>query len=118
MDVKPEYLAIFSEEASDQLREWEECLLALEKDPQDREQLNSMFRALHTLKGSAGFIGFDSLQKVAHDLESSLSSVRDGLRAYDQKLVDILFRGLDLCKTMIDAFTNGGEIPAPTSRNT
>ena len=46
MDVKPEYLAIFSEEASDQLREWEECLLALEKNPQDREQLNSMFRAI------------------------------------------------------------------------
>jgi len=110
MEVKAEYLAIFSEEASDQLREWEECLLALEKNPQDRESLNSLFRAIHTLKGSAGFIGFDSLQKVAHDLESSLSDVRDGHRAYDPELGDILFKGLDLCKTTIDAFTNGGQV--------
>jgi len=58
MEVKAEYLAIFSEEASDQLREWEESLLALEKSPGDREQINGMFRAIHTLKGSAGFIGF------------------------------------------------------------
>ncbi|MGA2480455.1 MAG: chemotaxis protein CheW, partial [Spirochaetia bacterium] len=112
MDVKPEYLAIFSEEASDQLREWEECLLALETNPQDREQLNSLFRAIHTLKGSAGFIGFDALQKVAHDLESSLSDVRDGHRAYDPELGDILFHGLDLCRTMIEAFTDSGDVSA------
>ncbi len=107
MEVKPEYLAIFSEEASDQLREWEECLLSLEKAPEDREPLNSMFRAIHTLKGSAGFIGFDTLQKLAHDLESSLSDVRDGNRHFDGPLNELLFKGLDLSKTMIDAFTNG-----------
>src|SRR5271169_1989870 len=109
MEVKPEYLAIFSEEASDQLVEWEECLLALEKNHEDTEQLNSMFRAVHTLKGSAGFIGFDVLQKVAHALESSLSEVREGRRDYDPTLGDILFRGLDLCKSIITAFTNGRE---------
>ena len=107
MEVKAEYLAIFSEEASDQLREWEESLLALEKSPGDREQINGMFRAIHTLKGSAGFIGFDSLQKVAHDLESSLSAVREGTLAYNGDLGDILFKGLDICKTMIEAFTVG-----------
>src|SRR5271157_1440597 len=107
MDVKAEYLAIFSEEASDQLREWEESLLALEKSPEGREPLNNMFRAVHTLKGSAGFIGFDGLQKMAHALESSLSNVRDGARAYDAALGDLLFKGLDLARTMIDAFTNG-----------
>jgi two-component system chemotaxis sensor kinase CheA len=107
MEVKAEYLSIFGEEASDQLREWEECLLSLEKSPEDPEPLNSLFRAIHTLKGSAGFIGFDSLQKVAHDLESSLSDVRDGRRQFDGPLSELLFKGLDLCRTMIDAFTNG-----------
>jgi two-component system, chemotaxis family, sensor kinase CheA len=110
MEVKPEYLAIFCEESSDQLREWEESLLTLEKSPADREPLNNMFRAVHTLKGSAGFIGFDSLQRLAHDLESSLSNVRDGQRAYDGELADMLFKGLDMCKTMIDAFA-GGQTP-------
>src|SRR5271157_3950443 len=109
MEVKAEYLAIFSEEASDQLREWEESLLALEKSPQDKEPLNNMFRAIHTLKGSAGFIGFEGLQRMAHDLESSLSSVRDGARPYDGALGDLLFKGLDLARIMIEAFTNGQE---------
>jgi two-component system chemotaxis sensor kinase CheA len=107
MEVKAEYLAIFSEEATDQLREWEESLLALEKSPGDKEPLNNMFRAIHTLKGSAGFIGFDGLQKLAHDLESSLSSVRDGARRYDGALGDLLFKGLDLARSLIDLFTNG-----------
>ena len=113
MEVKAEYLVIFSEEASDQLREWEESLLALEKSPGGKEPLNNMFRAIHTLKGSAGFIGFDSLQKMAHALESSLSSVRDGAREYDSALGDLLFKGLDLARTMIDAFTND---PSPEGR--
>ncbi len=107
MEVKAEYLAIFNEEASDQLREWEESLLALEKSPEGSEPLNNMFRAIHTLKGSAGFIGFDKLQKLAHALESSLSNVRDGARRYDATLGDLLFKGLDLARTMIDAFTDG-----------
>ncbi len=105
MEVKAEYLAIFSEEAGDQLREWEESLLALEKSPEDREPLNNLFRAIHTLKGSAGFIGFDLLQKLAHDLESSLSSVRDGERPYDGALSDLLFKGLDLARSLIETFS-------------
>ena len=108
MEVKAEYLAIFSEEAGDQLREWEESLLALEKSPSDSEPLNNLFRAIHTLKGSAGFIGFDLLQKLAHDLESSLSSVRDGERPYDGTLSDLLFQGLDLARSLIETFAGGG----------
>ncbi|HET6450295.1 MAG TPA: chemotaxis protein CheW [Spirochaetia bacterium] len=107
MEVKAEYLAIFSEEAGDQLREWEESLLALEKAPTDREPLNNLFRAVHTLKGSAGFIGFDLLQKLAHDLESSLSNVRDGERSYDGALSDMLFQGLDLARSLIETFSAG-----------
>jgi two-component system chemotaxis sensor kinase CheA len=107
MEVKAEYLAIFSEEAGDQLREWEESLLALEKAPTDHEPLNNLFRAIHTLKGSAGFIGFDLLQKLAHDLESSLSSVRDGERPYDGTLSDLLFQGLDLARSLIETFSAG-----------
>ena len=107
MEIKAEYLSMFNEEASDQLREWEECLLALEKNPRDTEPLHGMFRAIHTLKGSAGFIGFDRLQKVAHDLESSLSDIRDGKAVYHQGLGEILFKGLDLCRGTIDAFAAG-----------
>jgi len=107
MEVKAEYRTIFCEEAADQLREWEESLLALEKNPQDGDQLNRMFRAIHTMKGSAGFIGYDELARVAHDLESSLQQVRDGTSAFDSTAASFLFEGLDLCRSMIDAFTGG-----------
>jgi two-component system chemotaxis sensor kinase CheA len=114
MEIKAEYLSIFNEEANDQLREWEECLLALDRDPGQREGLDAMFRAIHTLKGSAGFIGFDSLQKLAHDLESSLAEVRDGSRIYDARLGEILFEGLDLCKSLIGSFTTGTDFHGDT----
>ena len=76
-EVKEEYRQIFLEESQDQIQEWEESLLALEKNPRDTEQIDTMFRAVHTLKGSAGFVGFKELQGMAHNLESALQSVRD-----------------------------------------
>ena len=109
MEVKAEYRTLFCEEAADQLREWEESLLALEKSPGDGEQVNRMFRAIHTMKGSAGFIGYDGLQKVAHDLESSLQQVREGSGSFDSRTSSLLFEGLDICRSMIDAFTDGRE---------
>ena len=114
MEVKAEYRAIFCEEAADQLREWEESLLALEKNAGDGEQLNRMFRAIHTMKGSAGFIGYDELQRAAHGLESFLQSVREGARSFDSAISSLLFDGLDLCRSMIDAFTEGRDAGVDT----
>ena len=61
MEVKAEYREIFAEEARDHVEEWEQSLLRLEHTPGDRELIHGMFRAIHTLKGSSGFIGFDKL---------------------------------------------------------
>jgi two-component system chemotaxis sensor kinase CheA len=107
MEVTAEYRAIFAEEAHEHLQEWEEALLALESRPADRELLNQMFRSVHTLKGSAGFIGFDQLQRLAHDLESALQVARDGDSALEPETIDLLFRGLDLCRRMVEGFTAG-----------
>ncbi len=114
MEVKAEYRTIFCEEAADQLREWEESLLALEKDPGDGEQVNRMFRAIHTMKGSAGFIGHHELQKVSHDLESSLQQVREGSGSFDSSTSSLLFEGLDFCQSMVEAFTEGREASVDT----
>lgn len=114
MEVKAEYRTIFCEEAADQLKEWEESLLALEKSPEDGEQINRMFRAIHTMKGSAGFIGFDQLAHLAHDLESSLQQVREGNSRFDATAASFLFEGLDLCRTMIDSFTEGRDAAVDT----
>jgi chemotaxis protein histidine kinase CheA/chemotaxis protein CheY-P-specific phosphatase CheC len=106
-EMKEEYRALFLEESQDQIREWEESLLSLEKEKEDREQINRLFRAIHTLKGSAGFVGFSGLQELTHGLESALQSVRDGERKLDASMMELLFEGHDLCRRMIEAFGRG-----------
>ncbi len=109
MDVKAEYREAFGEEAAENLAEWEQSLLALEARPGDAEQVNRMFRAIHTLKGSAGFLGFDGLQKVAHALESRLAAVRDAARPPAAGLIAELFDGLDLCRSLVGDLADGRE---------
>src|ERR1700688_6726 len=53
-------------------------LVKLETDPSSQEILSSIFRTIHTIKGSCGFLGFSKLEKVAHVGESLLSRLRDG----------------------------------------
>ncbi len=112
MDVKAEYREAFGEEATENLAEWEQSLLGLEARPGDAEQVNRMFRAIHTLKGSAGFLGFDGLQKVAHALESRLATARDEARPPAPGLIAELFDGLDLCRSMIGDLAAGREATA------
>lgn len=104
MEVKAEYRTVFIEEAREHLEQWEQALLALERAPGDRELINQLFRSVHTLKGSAGFIGFSDLQRIAHQLEAALQQARDGDAQLDAAVVEALFRGLDLSRRMIESF--------------
>lgn len=104
-EVKEEYRGIFLEESQDQIQEWEESLLELEKDSGNKEQIDRMFRSIHTLKGSAGFVGFEELQKMTHDLESALQYVRDEGLKLSPGMIEILFEGHDFAKRMIEAFS-------------
>ena len=74
-EVKDEYRNIFLEESQDQLQEWEDSILSLEKSPSDGETIDRLFRAVHTLKGSAGFVGFEGIQNLTHELETKLQDV-------------------------------------------
>jgi chemotaxis protein histidine kinase CheA/chemotaxis protein CheY-P-specific phosphatase CheC len=103
-EVKEEYRALFIEESQNQIEEWEQSLLILEKNMEDCEQIDRLFRAVHTLKGSAGFVGFEELQQLVHGLESALQDIRDGNSPLTQQVTDILFEGLDLSRRFIDAF--------------
>ena len=109
MEVKAEYRTIFAEESKEHLEAWESALLNLEKNPGNKELINEMFRAIHTLKGSSGFIGFKKLQQVTHDLENALQDARDGYMEFSAKTVELLFQGLDLCDEMVESFTAGQE---------
>jgi two-component system chemotaxis sensor kinase CheA len=87
--------AMFVEELEDQVTEANRHLLALERAPADAEELRSLFRVMHTLKGAARAANVPELERVCHRLEAMLASARDAGRALDAAEVQSLFDGVD-----------------------
>ncbi len=90
-----QYLDIFIDETKEHLQSLNEHILILEKEPENEETINEIFRAAHSLKGMAGTMGYKNMQRLAHDLENAFQEIRNGKMKVQAKLVDILFRGLD-----------------------
>lgn len=76
-------------------------LTTYEKNPNDKELLNSIFRKVHTLKGSASFLGFTKLQELTHASESLLDLLRDGTFKINSNLIDVLLESFDVCIEMM-----------------
>ena len=94
MDVS-QYLEIFIDETKEHLQSLNDQLLILEKEPDNTDTINEIFRAAHSLKGMAGTMGFKRMQRLTHDMENVFSEIRNGKMTVKANLVDILFRGLD-----------------------
>ncbi|MFV3404237.1 MULTISPECIES: chemotaxis protein CheA [Pseudomonas] len=91
----------FLDEADDLLKEAEDCLLVLERSPADSEAINALFRAVHTLKGSAGIFSLEPLVALAHHLENLLMQVRDGQRSLDDQLTSLMLQCMDELNVML-----------------
>jgi two-component system chemotaxis sensor kinase CheA len=87
--------AMFAEELEDQVREANGHLLALERAPNHAEELRSLFRVMHTLKGAARAANMPDIERLCHRLESMLASARDEGRALDPAELQMLFDGVD-----------------------
>lgn len=87
--------AMFAEELEDQLRAANEHLLKLEQVPDDGEELRSLFRVMHTLKGAARSAGFAATERTCHRLEALLAAARDENRPLARAEIDTLFTGVD-----------------------
>ncbi len=92
----------FREEAFELLSQLEDILLELETSPRDPELINAAFRAIHTIKGSAGMFGFEKPGRFAHDLENLLDACRGGKRAVDKTVIDLTLRARDKIRAMIE----------------
>jgi len=114
-EIKEEYREIFIEESQEQIEDWETSLLKLETNPSDIELINQLFRSIHTLKGSAGFVGFDKLQELNHDLESLLQDVRDEKLKLSESIIELMFDGLDITRRMIKSFSEEKDFEEDTS---
>ncbi len=94
MDVS-QYLEIFIDETKEHLQTLSDELMVLEKEPENSDTINEIFRAAHSLKGMAGTMGYKRMQRLTHDMENVFQEIRSGNMKVKPELVDVLFRGLD-----------------------
>jgi len=86
-------------------------LVAWEADPADRTRLDAIFRFVHTVKGSCGFLDLPRLQRLSHAAEDVLAEVRDGKRAPDSALVSAVLAIIDRIGELTDAIESGESLP-------
>jgi two-component system chemotaxis sensor kinase CheA len=92
----------FINESSDLLDMMEASLLTLEKEPQNEEAINSLFRSAHTIKGSSGMLGFEDIEKFTHLLENVLTRVRNKELSMNNELIDLFLECKDHIANMIN----------------
>ncbi|MGL6183772.1 MAG: chemotaxis protein CheW [Clostridium chrysemydis] len=102
-----QYMTMFLEESMDNLQTLNESLLDLEKDPDDVDKLNQIFRVAHTIKGMAATMGFNDIAELTHKMEDVLSEFREGKVKVTQKVVTILFDCLDTLERMVNSIEEG-----------
>ena len=107
-----EMLGLFVQESRDHLAALEADLLALESDAGDAARLNRVFRAVHTVKGTAGFFGFAAITALAHVMESVLALVRDGRMAATPALVTDLLAATDRLRAMVADPRQAATVPS------
>ena len=101
MDVS-QYLEIFIDETKEHLQSLNENLLVIEKEPENKDTINEIFRAAHSLKGMAGTMGFKRMQRLTHDMENVFSEIRNDKMTVTAGLIDVLFQCLDALEEYLD----------------
>jgi chemosensory pili system protein ChpA (sensor histidine kinase/response regulator) len=99
-DVPDEVLEFFVPEAEEHLQAVTECLLALEGNP-NADDINRLFRSMHTVKGSGAQVGLHRLSAVAHRVEDLIGRLRDGLLQPSAEIVDLLLQSVDVLKNFL-----------------
>lgn len=114
IDMK-QFHAVFFDESQEHLDEMEHLLLELNTENPDAEQLNTIFRAAHSVKGGSGIFGFDALGSVTHIMESLLDNVRQGKLAINPQMVDLFLSSVDVLKGILDSYKSNTEIDWPSA---
>ncbi|HRW63455.1 MAG TPA: chemotaxis protein CheA [Bacteroidales bacterium] len=91
----------FIEEATDNLNDLEDALLIIENDTENKELVERIFRAMHSLKGGGAMFGFTQLSEFTHNLENLYDLVREGKKKITRRLLDVTLASVDHMKTLI-----------------
>lgn len=106
-DFDPEILQDFLTESGELLEQLEGDLVDLESRPSDLELLNQIFRALHTIKGSASFLALTNLVQIAHAAETALNAARSGSVVVGRPEMDLFLAAVDVLKTQFAELSSG-----------
>lgn len=106
-DISPEDLKVFLDEAEEQLQIMEDEFLVLEREADNEEVLQAIFRAAHTLKGSSATLGHRPMAELTHAMENVLDLLRRRELTVSSGLIDTLFNCLDLLKAFKEEIASG-----------
>lgn len=104
-----QYLEVFIEECREHLQNCNENLLKLEKDPENLDIVNEIFRSAHTLKGMAATMGYEDMANLTHQMENVLDGVRNGKYKFTPELLDIIFIAMDHLEETVESIASGGD---------
>ena len=96
-DLLKDFLA----ESAENLAQLDQDVVELERDPSNASLLNSIFRAIHTIKGTCGFLGLPRLETVSHTAESVLDRLRTGDLKPEPDVISDILRAVDVIKTIL-----------------
>ena len=101
-------IADFLTETSENIADLDVALLKLERTPDDQDTLSLIFRLVHTIKGTCGFLGLPRLEHVAHAAENVLGKVRDGVLTATPDTVTLVLAALDRIKAILGGLAATG----------
>ncbi|WP_449619399.1 chemotaxis protein CheW [Robertmurraya sp. Marseille-Q9965] len=104
-----QYLEVFIEESKEHLQSCNERLLDLEKNPEDMNIVNDIFRSAHTLKGMSATMGYEDLASLTHQMENVLDAIRNHKLSVSPELLDVVFQATDDLEAMVFSIADGGD---------
>ncbi|GAB3790613.1 chemotaxis protein CheA [Virgibacillus kimchii] len=102
-----DYLDVFLAESDEHLQAMNDHLLELEKNPENLDIIQEIFRSAHTLKGMAGTMAFHDIASLTHQMENVFDNMRNNKLYVSEDIVDIIFQALEALEKMVDSIRNG-----------
>lgn len=105
--INEKYLQQFIVDAEDNIETFNEVLMNLEKQKSNTTFIHDLFRCMHTIKGASGIVNALEVQAVSHAMENVLSHLRETQQTPPDECISLLFEGIDMVRTLIDALRSG-----------
>lgn len=93
-------IGVFLDELEEKLQVINDNLLILEREPDNQEVLQEIFRAAHTIKGSSGIMGYEKMASLTHEIENLFDKIRQHELTVDSEMINVLFEALDVLNTL------------------